>query len=643
MQQTFPAGTAQKIAISNIADNLYIKGLEQQTINVETKDALARLQPEGDTLYIDGCEGSLKLMVPFETLIMATNVDGNVRIENVLQVELRTINDDVALRDIGGNILLEGISGDVDLKECVGEVTAVAIGASLEVNGAAAVRTAGKIEGDASLTRISRVELERVEGDLELEVVEEALVGRADGDVHVKGVIASLRCGRVGGDCNVAGKGNAEVILEHIGGDVVVNGAVLVQVSNVGNDCDIEGNASSDVRIGNVGNSVTVTGAARVQLGNVGSDCVLRDVQGDVTVAQVGSDLSLTGIGGNLRVGNIGSDAQLKGMHGSILAGNIGSDLFLQADFPPESTTRLHVGSDATVVLPDNANLRLNATAGGDISGRSIVSTFSGNVVSLVYGEGAAQLDLHVGSDLTIRSAIAPRSSSSSGASSSWESWGQDFGRQWSDFGREMERLGRDLGREINEAVSGVTSSIGADIADDFARSTRGHVHHAHRRAEEEIRKAEEKARQASERVARFNIRIHDREWHMDSDRLQRIIDQARRAADEGILGALEAVEQALRNLHIQTPPPPSAPSSPDVPSTPEGMPPTPTFDVTASPTSPLSAESGEVSTQHEEPQGASKPSNINPEQERMAILRMIAEGRITPEEGDLLLEALGG
>jgi hypothetical protein len=30
-------------------------------------------------------------------------------------------------------------------------------------------------------------------------------------------------------------------------------------------------------------------------------------------------------------------------------------------------------------------------------------------------------------------------------------------------------------------------------------------------------------------------------------------------------------------------------------------------------------------------------------EQEREAILRMIAEGRITPEEGDLLLEALGG
>jgi hypothetical protein len=37
---------------------------------------------------------------------------------------------------------------------------------------------------------------------------------------------------------------------------------------------------------------------------------------------------------------------------------------------------------------------------------------------------------------------------------------------------------------------------------------------------------------------------------------------------------------------------------------------------------------------------GKKKPSN--PEQEREAILKMIAEGRITPEEGDMLLEALG-
>ena len=38
----------------------------------------------------------------------------------------------------------------------------------------------------------------------------------------------------------------------------------------------------------------------------------------------------------------------------------------------------------------------------------------------------------------------------------------------------------------------------------------------------------------------------------------------------------------------------------------------------------------------------ATGASEQNLEQEREAILRMIAEGRITPEEGDLLLEGLG-
>jgi hypothetical protein len=40
-------------------------------------------------------------------------------------------------------------------------------------------------------------------------------------------------------------------------------------------------------------------------------------------------------------------------------------------------------------------------------------------------------------------------------------------------------------------------------------------------------------------------------------------------------------------------------------------------------------------------PAQAAQPSST-PDQQRDAILRMIAEGRITPEEGDLLLESLG-
>ena len=44
-------------------------------------------------------------------------------------------------------------------------------------------------------------------------------------------------------------------------------------------------------------------------------------------------------------------------------------------------------------------------------------------------------------------------------------------------------------------------------------------------------------------------------------------------------------------------------------------------------------------------PESGERPNagTLTPEQDREAILRMIAEGCISPEEGDLLLEALGG
>jgi len=145
-------------------------------------------------------------------------------------------------------------------------------------------------------------------------------------------------------------------------------------------------------------------------------------------------------------------------------------------------------------------------------------------------------------------------------------------------------------------------------------------------------------------------VRINDREWRMDPERINRIIDQANRAASEGVYGAIEAVEQAFKNIRVTPPMPPTPPQQPVPP-----MPPTPP----AAPTYPNSgtqeyrseasmrqaeAERAqpEVPATPVEDQSAVNPTPVNPEQEREAILRMIAEGRITPDEGDMLLEALG-
>ena len=246
-------------------------------------------------------------------------------------------------------------------------------------------------------------------------------------------------------------------------------------------------------------------------------------------------------------------------------------------------------------------------------------------MISLNYGDGAAHLELNVGGDLALRGGGDPRNSSSTSGSWGWD----EFGREMSSFGLEMSKLGQELSREIAAAFSEASWSQGADIADSIARK-------AEEQARRAQRKAEEQTRRANERASRINVRFNDREWRLDPERLDRIKEQARRAASEGISGALEAVERAVSNLGVpKTPPTP-----------PHGVPPVP-------PQPPYAAQQGtDQGEQESQPtangdgDASATPSQPAPEynleQEREAILRMIAEGRVTPEEGDLLLEALG-
>jgi hypothetical protein len=130
-----------------------------------------------------------------------------------------------------------------------------------------------------------------------------------------------------------------------------------------------------------------------------------------------------------------------------------------------------------------------------------------------------------------------------------------------------------------------------------------------------------------------MNIRINNREWRMDPQRIDHIVAEAYDAAARGTQGAVEAVEQALKNLHVASPFPPSPPRPP--------KPPYGTHDVNidvnvgASSEPPTESESAASAT------GTTGKPAADPEQERIAILRMVADGRITPEEGDMLLEAL--
>jgi hypothetical protein len=591
-QQTFSVGMSPRVNITRVNGDLSVRTWKEQAISVEIDGDVDGIQQEGDLLTIIDCDSDIELVVPEDTAIKSANITGDVQIVGVRRVELENVAGDATIKNISGDAGLENIGEAVDLTN---------LGGDLSVTNTPILRVRHSVGGDASLKDVGVIEIEIVGSDLAVERAETVMISTVGGDLSAEEVTSTLRCGVIGGDA------------------------------------EIKGGARSSITIGNTGGDLSISSAANVQTGNVGGDCSLRDVQGDVELGYIGGDVSCNGIGGNLQVGRIGSDAALKGLQASTEVGSIGGDLVLQAAFPVESSTRLNVGGDAVVVLLDNPNLTIQANVGGDISGRSIIASRSGKMISLNYGDGAAHLELNVGGDLALRGAGSPRSSSSASASWGWE----DFGREMSSFGREMSKLGQELSREIAEAFNEAGWSKGADMADSIARK-------ADEQARRAQRKAGEQARRANEQASRINVRFNDREWRLDPERLDKIREQARKAASEGIAGALEAVERAVGNLGIPKKPTPPKPPTPPQP--PFGVPPVPA-NAPAPPTAGFQqgTDAGEQVNQASRSASsgdadASAPGEkeYNLDQEREAILRMIAEGRITPEEGDLLLEALG-
>jgi SHOCT-like domain len=590
MQQTFPTGNEPKVIIAQVRGDLNVSVWDQSAISIDADGRMAQLYQEGDALMIGEGSGDLELHVPPGTEIRVSNLKGDVSIHGVRRVELVDIGGDVALHHIGLGVDIEKIGEAIALRDLSGDV---------RVMNATALRSRGAIGADASLSDVALVEIETVGADVSLDTVETVVVGNVGGDLNVHEIADALSCGNIGGDCAIKSSTPYEVAIGNIGGDIVVNHA------------------------------------ASVQIGSVGGDSQLRDVLGIVEVANVGGDASFKDVGGNLQVGSIGGDGVLSGLKAAMEVGSIGGDLELQATFPAGSRTRLNVGGDASIELPENANLSIRAAVGGEVTGQSV--TFEGgNMISLVYGDGAADLELSVGGDLALRGAGNPRSSNYN------SSWG-DFGKEMSELGREMGKLGQELAHEIGSAFQEAGWAQGSEWASDLNRKMDEQARRAQHKAEESARKAQRKAeeatRRAGERAPRVRVRVNDREWRMDPERLERLKEQARRAATEGIVGALEAVEEAIGNLGFpkapKPPVPPTPPSSPSPPATGQTL--------HTETGGQAQQEPSAQQTTNSEDAGTNNVPEPDLEQEREAILRMIAEGRISPEEGDMLLEGLGG
>jgi hypothetical protein len=169
----------------------------------------------------------------------------------------------------------------------------------------------------------------------------------------------------------------------------------------------------------------------------IGGPCSVHAIGGDVrgrdlaalTLGTVGGDARLDEVRGALALEHVGGDAALRGTLAGLEPVQVGGDLTLDTSFAPGGSYRATVRGDATVFVPDDADLTLEATVDGDVTGletsgrhrpisavvgdhHSEVSWHAsvghdGEVITRVWGDGQAHLALDVDGDLRIRRTAA--------------------------------------------------------------------------------------------------------------------------------------------------------------------------------------------------------------------------------------------
>lgn len=368
-----------------------------------------------------------------------------------------------------------------------------------------------------------------------------------------------------------------------------VPASIAVRIEHANGDAVITG-LTGRLEIQKVGGDLSIEKCAQVDLAAAGGDLLARKITGPFNVQRVGGDFNGETLSGGLAVESVGGDAILQVQSGSVRLRAGGSiKLGLTQNSPDEVVVK--AGGDVEILVGEDIGARLELSSGG----RDICIEVAGHKSSIeepayyaTLGDGSRTIRARAGGDLEL----------------SDKAWDEDdlsdpIAEQLMEWEKRKHRL-------------------------DCHRGDWGGVEERVRtRAEEAARRAEERVREAMERVERQNRRRED------------------------------LFSRFGFNFNFgPTPAPPAPPVSPAVPATP-AAPAAPAAPEPLVPFAPLTPF-GQPLVQDAAP--AVQAAQVSPESvqnvmaessvsndERMLVLKMLQEHKITIEEAEQLLSSLDG
>ncbi len=203
-------------------------------------------------------------------------------------------------------------------------------------------------------------------------------IDKVGGDANFKQLNGVLNIQSVSGDAHIENL-NATLVLRQVGGDLKMEKVPSSQIDKVSGDAWVK-SVEGPLSIRHIGGDFEMEDIGSSRLEKVSGDCTISKIHGDVEIQRTGGDFScteiqgglvITGIGGdlhvdkmegNLAVTNVGGDSQLKNFKGGLGINSTGGDL--RAEHIEGSLTVQRVGGDADLA---DVSAIVRVQAGGDV------------------------------------------------------------------------------------------------------------------------------------------------------------------------------------------------------------------------------------------------------------------------------------
>jgi hypothetical protein len=390
--------------------------------------------------------------------------------------------------------------------------------------------------------------------------------------------LSSLNAEQVRGDLKI--REVQQVVLAEVYGHLKASElASLRVVGTIYGDASLGEIQAADVQ--NVRGSLRAKEMTSLRVSRIAGDLTAKEISGTLDADRVDGNALLKEIRGLIRLDRVAGNLVAKELAGGAQVDRIGGNLVLSGGFGTGSTYRFQVGGNAVIHLQEAASVHMTITARGSIlsSLELAEEQRTGRTLTGTVGEGGAELVIDTQGNAVLGSKTGDRAHCAD----------PEVSRRVEESlrGVDFDEIGRQVGEGLDAAMDRLRVKMETM---DWARIGE--------RAQEAVQRAMERMQQDVDRWADRRARQAEREArHAERD--------ARRA---------ESAAQRAERLSVRPG----------------------TGSVAASPVSAMDAEEGQ-------PDGPAAAPGSQPglEQERLAILKMVGQGQISPEEAGILLDAL--